>query len=389
VLIAEKCVNKIFNCLVFFILVFLNPSNAHANNFAYMIVDGQSGKIMASHRADELRPPASLTKIMTLYLIFEAIQNGKINLTTRFSVSKRATQQEPCNLWLKMGATISVKDIIYALVTRSANDMSITIAEGLSGSVEKFCDLMNQKAKELGMTRTKFYNPTGLPDRRQVTTAKDMMTLARALHKNFPKEYAYFKTKTFSFNGKPIRNHNRMLNSFTGMDGIKTGFTFASRFNISVSAQRIGANGQPIRVFGVVLGGQTSVSRDKKTAELMEKAFNKLHATPRMQEVVATTSDIAKIDQIDRLVDETEVNDCVQELSKPTQPSPKLNNRRSRKKSKVKVEQVKDLPMTEPSQVSVSLRDPIDEILNNPMNIDINRALPAGWVKAKPQLKIS
>lgn len=357
-----------------------------------MIVDGQSGQVMASHRADELRPPASLTKIMTLYLIFDAIQAGKITLTTRFSVSKRATQQEPCNLWLKMGATISVKDVIYALVTRSANDMSITIAEGLSGTVEKFCDLMNQKAKELGMTRTKFYNPTGLPDRRQVTTAKDMMTLARALHKNFPKEYAYFKTKTFSFNGKPIRNHNRMLNSFTGMDGIKTGFTFASRFNISVSAQRIGANGQPIRVFGVVLGGQTSVSRDKKTAELMEKAFKKLHATPRMQEVVATKDEIDEIIAIDEIVEKVdiaEVNECVQELSKPTKPTPKLNNRRSRKKSKVKVEQVKDLPMTEPSQVSVRLKDPIDEILSNPLNIDINRALPAGWVKAKPQLKIS
>ncbi|MCX7352148.1 MAG: D-alanyl-D-alanine carboxypeptidase [Proteobacteria bacterium] len=373
-------------------MVFLNPSNAHANNFAYMIVDGQSGKVMASHRADELRPPASLTKIMTLYLIFEAIQNGKINLTTRFSVSKRATEQEPCNLWLKMGSTISVKDIIYALVTRSANDMSVTIAEGLSGSVEKFSELMNQKAKELGMTRTKFYNPTGLPDRRQVTTAKDMMTLARALHKNFPKEYAYFKTKTFSFNGKPIRNHNRMLNSFTGCDGIKTGFTFASRFNISVSAQRIAADGKPIRVFAVVLGGQTSVSRDKKTAELMEKAFKKLHATPRMQEVVATQDDVAEADQIDQLVEETEVaevNEHIQELSQPVQSLPKANNRRSRKNSKAKPRQVKPSPVVKPSQISVSLSDPIEEIIKNPLNVDINRYLPAGWVKAKPNFKSS
>ncbi len=368
-----------------------------------MIVDGQSGKVMASHRADELRPPASLTKIMTLYLIFEAIQNGKINLTTRFTVSKRATQQEPCNLCLRMGATISVKDIIYALVTRSANDMSVAAAEGLSSSVEKFTALMTAKAKELGMTRTKFYNPSGLPDRRQVTTAKDMMTLARALHKNFPKEYAYFKTKSFRFNGKPIRNHNRMLNSFTGCDGIKTGFTFASRFNISVSAQRIAADGKPIRVFAVVLGGQTSVSRDKKTAELMEKAFNKLHATPRMQEVVATQDEVVETDQIDQLVDETEVaevNEHIQELSQPVQPVLKVKNRKNRKKLKaktkqvkvdqVKLEQVKALPrIFETNKIAVNFRDPIDEIISSPLNVDINRALPAGWVKAKPNFKPS
>ena len=199
-----------------------------------------------------------------------------------------------------------------------------------------------------------------------------MMTLARALHKNFPKEYAYFKTKTFSFNGKPIRNHNRMLNSFTGCDGIKTGFTFASRFNISVSAQRIAADGKPIRVFAVVLGGQTSVSRDKKTAELMEKAFKKLHATPRMQEVVATQDDVAEADQIDQLVEETEVaevNEHIQELSQPVQSLPKANNRRSRKNSKAKPRQVKPSPVVKPSQISVSLSDPIEEIIKNPLNV--------------------
>ncbi len=375
---------KILNYVGFFILGFFYSSNLHANNFAYLIVDGQSGKVMASHRADELRPPASLTKIMTLYLIFEAMQKGKINLHTKFSVSKRATQQEPCNLWLKMGASISVKDIIYALVTRSANDMAVTAAEGIAGSVEKFSIQMNQKAKELGMTRTKFYNQTGLPDKRQVTTAKDMVTLARALHKDFPKEYAYFKTKTFYYNGKPIRNHNRMLNSFTGMDGIKTGFTFASRFNISVSAQRIGADGRPVRVFAVVLGGQTSVSRDKKTAELMEKAFKKLHATPRMQEVVATK------DEIDEIVAETEaeVDEPAQALPEPTI---KLKNKRRVKKVNSKTPKAKSVPKEiEAAQVSVSMSDPIDDILNSPsISIDINRNLPAGWIKPKPHFKTS
>lgn len=337
---------------------------------------------MTSHRADELRPPASLTKKMTLYLIFDAIQSGKITLKTRFSVSKRATMQEPSNLYLKVGETISVKDIIYALVTRSANDMSITAAEGISGSVEKFAALMNQKAKELGMTRTKFYNPTGLPDRRQVSTARDMMILARALHRDFPKEYAYFKTKVFKYNGKPVRNHNRMLNSFTGMDGIKTGFTFASRFNISVSAQRLGADGQPIRVFGVVLGGQTSVSRDKKTAELMEKAFKKLHATMKVQDIdVVATED--KMDEIIAKADSNVLEISPVKMSKVKKKGPKKDV--SRKSRPIEAEL---------SQVSVKVQDPIDEILNNgsmnaPISIDINRDLPAGWVKAKPQLKAS
>ena len=350
---------------------------------------------MASHRADELRPPASLTKIMTLYLIFEAIQAGKINLQTKFSVSKRATQQEPCNLWLKMGSTISVKDIIYALVTRSANDMAVTAAEGIAGSVENFSMRMNQKAKELGMTRTKFYNQTGLPERRQVTTAKDMITLARALHRDFPKEYAYFKTKSFHFNGKPIRNHNRMLNSFTGCDGIKTGFTFASRFNISVSAQRIGADGHPVRVFAVVLGGQTSVSRDKKTAELMEKAFKKLHATPRMQEVVATKDEIDEIVAIDNEVaesDAVEIEEQLQELSKPelSKHVSKPKNKRRSKKVGVKAPVKISSKVIEATQVAVSLKDPIDDILNGPpISVDINRDLPAGWVKPKPNFKES
>ncbi len=366
-----------------------------------MIVDGQSGKVMASHRADELRPPASLTKIMTLYLIFEAIQSGKINLQTKFSVSKRATQQEPCNLWLKMGATISVKDIIYALVTRSANDMAVTAAEGIAGSVEKFSALMNQKAKKLGMTRTKFYNQTGLPDKRQVTTAKDMITLSRALHKDFPREYAYFKTKTFYFNGKPIRNHNKMLNSFTGMDGIKTGFTFASRFNISVSAQRIGADGQPVRVFAVVLGGQTSVSRDKKAAELMEKAFKKLHATPRMQEVVATKDDIDEIVAQETVITENDIDeivdkiDAAQQIQVLPEPTVKLKSQQKIKKAAAKFSNSKSVSksvpkVTDVTPVAVSLKDPIDDILNGQsISVDINRDLPAGWVKPKSQFKES
>lgn len=300
-------------------------------------MDGQTGQIMYSHRADELRPPASLTKIMTCYLIFEALKQGRITLNTKFRVSKRATKQEPTNLWLKEGATISVKNIIMALVTRSANDMSVTAAEGLAGSVENFAKLMTQKARSLGMTRTQFYNPTGLPDKKQVTTARDMVILSQALFKNFPEEYKWFKTKVFYYNGKPIHNHNRMLKSFLGMDGIKTGFTFASRFNIAVSAVRAGSNNKPIRVFAVVLGGQTSVSRDKKTAELMENAFKKLNASRKVlsvkEEAMQQNDDDNQTDitsevdeqKIEELIDEVENSEIEMKVVKKTSHNTKYS----------------------------------------------------------------
>ncbi len=375
----EKSVHKILKYLSYFCLVIFCLSSLHANNFAYIIVDGDSGKVISQHRADELRPPASLTKIMTLYLIFEALHKGKITLQTEFKVSKRATAQEPCNLGLRVGDKINVKNIIYALVTRSANDMSVTIAEGMAGSVEDFSILMNQKAKALGMTKTKFYNPHGLPARGQITSARDMVILARALHGDYPKEYAFFKAKEFRYKGQPVRNHNRMLNSFTGMDGIKTGFTFASRFNICASAQRIGANGKPIRVFAVVLGGQTSVSRDRKTAELMESAFRKLNATPSMQQVKNEVAPKEEPDIIDSIANET---DAIQD----TDDEPVIIRRKQKKKGKKKVNNAIPKPVNVSKKSTEN--DSFEELLNFPapqtVSININKDLPSGWVKAKP-----
>jgi len=375
----EKSVHKIVKYLSYFCLGIFCLSNLHANNFAYIIVDGDSGKVMAQHRADELRPPASLVKQMTLYLIFEALHNGKITLQTEFKVSKRATIQEPCKLGLRAGDKISVKNIIYALVTRSANDMAVTIAEGLADSVEGFCILMNQKAKALGMTKTKFYNPHGLPARGQITSARDMVILARALHGDYPKEYAFFKAKEFRYKGQPVRNHNRMLNSFTGMDGIKTGFTFASRFNISASAQRIGADGKPIRVFAVVLGGQTSVSRDRKTAELMESAFRKLNATPRMQQVKKEIIVKEEPDIIDSIAKEADA-------TQDTDDEPVIIRRKQKKKGKKKVSNATAKPVNV-SKI-ITQKDPFEELLDfptaQPVSININKDLPSGWVKAKP-----
>lgn len=339
--------------IIFLIANFLLfKSFLFANNFAYIILNAENGQVMCSHRADELRPPASLTKIMTCYLIFEAIKNGKITLNTKFRVSKRATQQEPTNLWLKEGETISVKNIIMSLITRSANDMSVTVAEGLAGSVENFAKLMNEKAESLGMENTVFYNPTGLPHKKQVTTARDMAILSRAIQKKFPEEYKLFKTKVFYYNGKPIHNHNRMLKSFPGMDGIKTGFTFASRFNIATSAVRKTKNGNNVRLFAVVLGGQTSVSRDKKTAELLEKAFCKLNSAKHV--FVSEKSKKNQDNTIEDLIDSVEKTEL-----KPT------------KKSK---------PKKHKQQIH---NDYVDIILQNTNsnNKNIGVTLPTGWVK--------
>ena len=380
-LVAEKYVQRILKIFTFVCFWFLYFSTLHASNFAYLVVEGSTGKIMASHRADELRPPASLTKKMTLYLIFEALRSGKITLNTKFTVSKRATLQAPCNLGLRTGQTISVKDIIFALVTRSANDASVVIAEGLAGTVEKFVSQMNQKAKNMGMNRTRFYNTSGLPiyksrgvlDRTQITTASDMILLARALYKDFPKEYSYFKMKHFYYSGNQVRNHNKMLNSFKGLDGIKTGYTDASRFNISVSAQRIGADGKPIRLFAIVLGGKTSVSRDKKAAELLEAAFSKLHANPlKMQQVAATDDDL------DKVLNQADSNDD-EKIAKPAHIK-KLAKKVKKKNIQKKI--TKNSKKTQTNQIKVILKDPIDDILSGPpVTVNINRDLPAGWTK--------
>lgn len=248
------------------------------NKYAAIVIDGNTGKIMHAENAYERRHPASLTKKMTFYIIFEALKAGKITLNTRFPVSFLAARQIPTKLGLRAGDSISVEAIIKGMVTKSANDAAVVIAEGLSGSVVKFVQLMNKKAKELGMNSTQFFNPSGVPDKRQITTAMDMAILARALYQDFPEHYHYFKTKSFNYLGISHRNHNHMLGKVEGLDGIKTGFVCASGFNISTSAIRYDANNKPRRLFAVVMGGASWRSRDKRTAELLEINFRKIGA---------------------------------------------------------------------------------------------------------------
>ena len=233
---------------------------------ASLILDARTGKVLVSENGDTLNHPASLTKMMTLYLTFEALNRGKITWDTPIKVSKYAAARPPTKLGVKPGGTITVREAVYGMIIKSANDAASAMAEKLGGSESAFARMMTAKARQLGMNRTVFVNASGLPDGRQVTTARDMSTLAVALMKNYPNEYRLFSAASFNFRGKTVRGHNNLMYRYQGMDGIKTGYTNASGFNL-VSAVRDGNR----RVVGVVLGGRTARSRDSKMAGLLDR----------------------------------------------------------------------------------------------------------------------
>ena len=206
--------------------------------FSSIIVDGNSGATLSANNPDASRHPASLTKIMTLYLLFERLDAGKMKLDTEMEVSEHASEQAPTKLGLRPGQTIKVEDAIKGLVTRSANDAAVVIAEAIAGDEGDFAKLMTRKARGLGMTKTVYRNASGLPDDDQVTTARDQSTLGRAIQDRFPRYYRYFSTSAFNYHGQSIRNHNHLLGSVEGVDGIKTGYTRASGFNLVTSMRR-------------------------------------------------------------------------------------------------------------------------------------------------------
>jgi D-alanyl-D-alanine carboxypeptidase len=233
--------------------------------YAAIVVDANSGAVLHAAQADAERHPASLTKIMTLYLLFERLESGKLTLDSQLEVSEDAASQPPTKLGVKPGQTIRVEDAIKALVTRSANDVAVVIAENLAGDEDDFADLMTRKARALGMTGTVYKNASGLPDDEQVTTARDQATLGRAIQERFPRYYRYFATSSFSYRGASIRNHNRLLGRVEGVDGIKTGYTRASGFNLVSSVKRGGRH-----IVAVVLGGGSGGSRDARMRALIE-----------------------------------------------------------------------------------------------------------------------
>lgn len=244
---------------------------AQANpKFAAITVDAATGEIIYGNDIDDLRYPASLTKVMTLYILFQEIKSGRMSFDTRMTVSAKAAGQAPSKLGLRAGNTISARDAMFALITKSANDASMVIAEHIEGSQAAFADRMTRTARALGMTRTTFTNPNGLPDSRQVTTARDMATLGLRIQRDFPQYYKHFATRSFSYGKRRYGNHNRLLGRVKGVDGIKTGYTRASGFNL-LSSMEVGNR----RLVAVVLGGRTGASRNAFMTKILNRDIAK------------------------------------------------------------------------------------------------------------------
>jgi D-alanyl-D-alanine carboxypeptidase len=235
---------------------------------AYIILDATSGRELSSDQPDQLRHPASLTKLMTIYLTFSALDSGRLSLGDGLPVSINALNAPPTKMGLPPGGTVSVRDATMALVTRSANDAAVVLAEALGGDEPSFAQLMTSKARQLGMSQTVFRNASGLPNREQVTTARDMARLAFALMRDFPHYYPVFSVQSWPYRGRSLENHNRMLGSYEGADGLKTGYTNASGFNLVMSAMRDNR-----RLIGVVMGGDSAGQRDRMMAMLMDQGF--------------------------------------------------------------------------------------------------------------------
>ncbi|MEP1207927.1 MAG: D-alanyl-D-alanine carboxypeptidase [Rhizobiaceae bacterium] len=246
-------------------------ADAKANpRFAAYVVDAKTGKVLFSRHGNARRYPASLTKMMTLYLIFEDLKSGRIKLNSRMVMTKAGWRREPSKLGLRPGQSISIEQAIYSLVTKSANDVATAIGDKLAGSEAKFAKRMTRKARQLGMKRTTFKNANGLTARGQTTTAADMAKLGLALRQHFPRRYKYFKTRSFKFGKRRYPNHNRLLGKVRGVDGIKTGYTRASGYNLVTSASHGGR-----RIVAVVMGGRSGKSRNAYMSKLVRQYLPK------------------------------------------------------------------------------------------------------------------
>ncbi len=271
---------RILSTLLIVLLTFTGGiSDAHAKKnkkskanpkYASIVMDADTGMILSQRYADKKLHPASLTKMMTLLLTFEALDRGDIKKSTRIRISRRAAKMQPTKLGLPAGSKIKIEDAIYSLVTKSANDISVALAEHLGGSESKFAAMMTSRAHTIGMNKTRFKNASGLHHKYQISTARDMAKMARYILQRYPHYYRYFSAKSFTYKGRTHRNHNRLMSSYKGMDGFKTGYINASGFNLVASAHR---NGR--RLIGVVFGGRTTKTRNSHMASLLDTGFSK------------------------------------------------------------------------------------------------------------------
>ncbi len=269
--ICARTAARLLGGAILLVAVLTGGGRAEAAKSAALVMDANSGKILYQAQANELRYPASLTKMMTLYMLFEALDGKKLALNGQLKVSAFAASRPPSNLGLRAGDIITVRQAILALVTKSANDVATVVAEHLGGSEARFAQKMTAKARKLGMSKTTFRNASGLPHRSQLTTARDMATLGRALLRRFPHYYGYFSQEEFAYEGQHYGNHNGLLGNYDGIDGIKTGYIHASGFNLVASAKR---NGR--RVIGVVFGARSPAERSHTMTGLLDDGFRSL-----------------------------------------------------------------------------------------------------------------
>jgi D-alanyl-D-alanine carboxypeptidase len=256
---------------------------------AAIVVDAETGAVLLENNSRGSHYPASLTKMMTLYLLFEAIEAKRFSLDDELSVSTLASQQPPTKIGVKAGGSLTVQKAILALIVHSANDVAVVVAEAVGGSQSNFATLMTKKARALGMKDTVFRNASGLPDPAQVTTARDMAILARALISRFPDYYSYFATQSFTYGGRTFISHNRVLKAYAGADGLKTGYIRAAGYNLVTSAER---NGR--RLIAVVLGGKTASARDARMVSLLDEGFASLSTQPPIQTASALPTALPK-----------------------------------------------------------------------------------------------
>src|SRR6201986_892062 len=264
---------------------------SYSPQFSSIIVDANSGATLASNSPDGIRHPASLTKVMTLYLLFERLEANKMSLDTEMPVSEHASEQDPTKLGLRPGSTLRVEDAIKGVVTKSANDAAVVIAEAIGGDEDDFAKMMTRKARALGMTRTVYVNASGLPADEQNTTARDQAVLARAIQDRFPKYYRYFATEAFQFHGHTVHGHNHLLGSVEGVDGIKTGYTRASGFNLITNLRRGNRH-----LVGVVMGGRSGGSRDAIMRSLLAENLDKASSTRTVAAITERNPADANVD---------------------------------------------------------------------------------------------
>ena len=248
--------------------------------YAALVVDAKTGEVLYAKRADSPRYPASITKVMTLYLTFEALQAGRVDLNDPVPISPRAAAQSPSKLGLRPGDSLTVEQAMQALAVKSANDIAVALAEKLGGTEARFAAMMTLRAQELGMRNTRFVNASGLPDSRQISTARDIAILSRAVMRDYPQYYDLFSQRSFTFRGTTMRNHNGLLGRMPGVDGLKTGFTNASGFNIAVSAMR-----DDRRLIAVVLGAPSTAIRNNNAEDLILTGFDVMQRRDRGERI--------------------------------------------------------------------------------------------------------